>query len=106
MNGVGSGSTAQFLISHGRDPKNVSNPVAKEDAGLKKAAADFESLFVNQLLSTMRETVTDSELLPNNHGEKMFRSMLDQEYAQKAAKNGSLGLGKMIYEELRPKLGS
>jgi flagellar protein FlgJ len=75
-----------------------------DDAKLREAANDFESIFIQQMLKTMRKTSFESDLLPKSEGEKVFQSLLDEQYAQISAKSGSLGLGEMIYQQLKPKV--
>ena len=75
--------------------KDISN-----DKNLRDAANDFEAIFVQQMLKTMRETSLESNFIPKSEGEKYFRSMLDEHYSKIAAKSGSLGLGEMIYKQL------
>lgn len=118
MNGINSATSAKFFLSQNGMSTNRTlkqleqklavdqkNTALKEDQ-LREVSADFESLFLSQMLNVMRGTVEESELLPGSHGEKVFRSMLDQEFAKAASKTGSLGLGEMIYKELKPSLGS
>nr|CRH04265.1 Putative flagellar protein FlgJ [Candidatus Magnetococcus massalia] len=77
---------------------------AKEDEKLRKAAADFEAVFLKQLMGAMRKTVPDwgeGGLLKKGQGEKIFRDMLDQEYATIGSQTqGGLGLKEAIYEQL------
>ena len=68
-----------------------------EDTKLREAANEFEAIFIQQMLKSMRKTSLDSNLLPKSEGEKIFRSMLDEQYAKLSANSGSLGLGQMIY---------
>ena len=75
-----------------------------EDTKLREAANEFEAIFIQQMLKSMRKTSLDSKLLPKSEGEKMFRSMLDEQYAKLSAKSGSLGLGRMIYQQLKSNL--
>ncbi len=75
-----------------------------DEAKLRDAANDFEAIFINQMLKTMRKTSFESDLLPKSEGEKVFQSLLDEQYAQISAKSGSLGLGEMIYQQLKPKV--
>ena len=84
-----------------RDPeiKGVSN-----DAKLRETASEFEAIFIQQMLKSMRETSFESDLLPKSEGEKIFRSLLDEQYANISAKSGSLGLGEMIYQQLKSNL--
>ncbi|MBF0352261.1 MAG: rod-binding protein [SAR324 cluster bacterium] len=72
------------------------------DQQLKKVASDFEALMVQQMMESMRESVGESELLPQSQGEKVFQSMLDGEYASMASQKGELGLSRIIYEQMRP----
>ena len=71
-----------------------------EETKLREAANDFEAIFVQQMLKTMRKTSLESNFIQKSEGEKYFRSMLDEHYAQLTAKSGSLGLGEMIYKQL------
>jgi flagellar protein FlgJ len=75
-----------------------------DDAKLREAANNFEAIFIQQMLKTMRKTSFESDLLPKSEGEKVFQSLLDEQYAQISAKSGSLGLGEMIYQQLKPKV--
>lgn len=67
---------------------------------LKKAAEDFESLFIQQMLSAMRKTVPESDLFGDRKAEKMFETMLDEEMSKNMSKAGGIGLSKMIYEQM------
>ena len=79
--------------------KGVSN-----DAKLRETASEFEAIFIQQMLKTMRETSFESDMLPKSEGEKIFRSLLDEQYANLSAKSGSLGLGEMIFQQLKSNL--
>lgn len=72
----------------------------QEQLKLKKTCQDMESVFINLMLSNMRNTVQRSELLPESTGEKIMRSMLDQEMATKMSKAGGIGLAQLLYEQL------
>ncbi len=78
----------------------------KEDAAIKQVSRQYEAMFINQLVTAMRNTVTKGGLIPESQGEKVYQSMLDSEYSQKMADSGQLGLSKMIYDQLlRSKVG-
>jgi peptidoglycan hydrolase FlgJ len=62
---------------------------------------DFEALVVGMMLKSMRETVGKDKLTGGGHGEDVYRSMLDQEYAATAVKRGGgMGLAKMIEKDI------
>ena len=75
-----------------------------DDAKLRETASEFEAIFIQQMLKTMRESSFESDLLPKSEGENMFQSLLDEQYAKLSAKSGSLGLGEMIYQQLKSNL--
>ncbi len=75
-----------------------------DDARLRETSNEFEAIFIQQMLKTMRKTSLESDLIKKSEGEKIFRSMLDEQYAKLSAKSGSLGLGQMIYQQLKSNL--
>ncbi|HBA70994.1 MAG: flagellar biosynthesis protein FlgJ [Geobacteraceae bacterium GWC2_55_20] len=67
----------------------------------KKVSQDFEALVVGMMLKSMRETVGMDKLTGGGHGEEIYRSMLDQEYAAVSVKRGGgMGLAKMIEKDI------
>ncbi len=77
---------------------------SSDDARLREASNEFEAIFIQQMLKSMRKTSLESDLIKKSEGEKLFRSMLDEHYAILSAKSGSLGLGEMIYKQLKSNL--
>ena len=72
----------------------------REQERLREAATEFEVLFLQQVMKSMRDSGFKSELLRKSEGEKMFQSMLDEQYARLGNQSdGGLGLGKMIYKQ-------
>ena len=65
---------------------------------IQNAAKGFEELFVRNLIDEMRKTVQESE--EPQYAEKVYRGMLDDQYAHIWAENGGIGLRKMIEEYL------
>ncbi|NLY11594.1 MAG: flagellar biosynthesis protein FlgJ [Firmicutes bacterium] len=83
------------------DRANQASEKAKSLEQLKKASQEFEALFLQQLLSEMRKSVPDSKLFGDRKAEKLFESMLDQEMSLEMSKIDSLGLAKLIYEQMK-----
>lgn len=67
---------------------------------LRRAAADFESLFINQMLKSMRETITKSDLFHGGNAEEIYTSMLDAELSKSMANAGGIGLADMLMKQL------
>ncbi len=80
---------------------DAGSPSDKEDAKLKQACQDFEAVFVNQLLQSMRKTVAKSELFGDSREEETYQEMMDWEVARSVAKQGSAGIADMLYRQLK-----
>lgn len=83
---------------------NLSDFENKTEGELKKAAKEFESMFMNIVLKEMRKTVPDSELLDGGKKVEFFESMLDDEYS-KMMKDSPNSLSNVIYQNLNRLLG-
>jgi Rod binding domain-containing protein len=66
---------------------------------IEKVSRDFESVFLNKLLSSMRKTIPKSGLL-DSFASDMFQSMMDEEISKEMSKNKGMGMGEMIYNDL------
>ena len=70
------------------------------DENLKKACADFESIFINYMLKTMRRTVPQSGL-NKFPGKDIYTTMIDQRVAEDLSKRGGgIGLQEMLLRQL------
>ena len=67
---------------------------------IKQLANEFESIFLEIVLKSMRETVGKSELVNGGNAEDIYRSMLDQEYAKNMAGMRQTGIGDAIEKQL------
>jgi Rod binding domain-containing protein len=75
-------------------------------AEARKAAKEFESLFVSFMVKAMRSTVGENPLLPPSFGEKVYTDMLDTEYSNQISEHGGLGLADMILKQIDKENGS
>ncbi|RKY37745.1 MAG: hypothetical protein DRP78_00195 [Candidatus Omnitrophota bacterium] len=67
---------------------------------LKKTCDDFEAVFINNLLHTMRQTVQKSELFGGAQGEEIFQDLQDSAISKEMAKTNQMGLSQMLYQQL------
>src|SRR3972149_2815599 len=63
-----------------------------ENEALKKAVADFEAIFIDQMLKSMRSTIVKSDLLDGGQAEETYNSMMDHEVSRFIASGGGIGL--------------
>ena len=81
-------------------------PEASRDGiELKKACAEFESLFIFHLLKEMRSTIPKTGLLTGGRGEEIYTSMFDAQIAREMASERGIGLSTLLRERLSPSLG-
>lgn len=71
---------------------------------LKSAAKQFEALFMNMIMKSMREA-TPQEGIFDNDQSRMYTSMLDQQISQNLADRG-VGLADMLIRQLSGTLGA
>ncbi len=74
-------------------------------AKVKQLSKDFEAVFLEQMLRTMRSSVQKSGLVDGGNAEEIYRSMLDGEYAKIMAGQGTSGLSQMIERQLLQTMG-
>ena len=67
-------------------------------AALKEAATQFEAMFINMMMKSMRDA-TPQEGMLDNQQTKTFTSMLDQQTSQNLAKRG-VGLADVLVRQL------
>jgi Rod binding domain-containing protein len=69
-------------------------------AEIKKAAEEFQSLFIEMMLKSMRDTVKQDSLTGGGHGEEVYGSLLDREYAMAISRRGNIGLADMVERQM------
>lgn len=91
---------SRHKISSLQTQANNAGKGKQENEELKEACSDFQSIFVKQMLDSMRKTVNKTGLLDGGQAEEIFEDMLYDEYAQKISNTGNLGLDEMMYRQL------
>lgn len=68
---------------------------------LKAAATQFEALFLDMVMKSMREAAPSEGLFDSEQG-RMMQGMLDQQYAQALASRG-IGLAEVLARQMTPR---
>lgn len=71
-----------------------------ETEALRMVAKEFESIFIGELMKSMRNATFESGLFGQDRASKMYREMHDQALAHEMAMSGRFGIADMIYAEL------
>ena len=72
---------------------------SKTNKQLKSLSKQFESIFVHQLLKSMRSTVQKTGLF-DSHATSMYESLHDEEIAKLMTEQKGIGLAEVIYRDL------
>ncbi|MBK7090973.1 MAG: transglycosylase SLT domain-containing protein [bacterium] len=73
---------------------------------LKQATQAFESIFIAQLLKSMRSSsLEDKGKEESGFGKDIMLSMADESVAKQLAKTGMIGIGEVLYNNLLKRLG-
>ncbi len=76
--------------------------LGNDATALKEVAKQFESLFTNMLMKSMREAnaVFETDSPMNNNYTQFYRDMQDKQMAADMSQSGSLGLADVIVQQL------
>lgn len=85
--------------------KNLGAHNSQDVEEIRRLSEQFEGIFLEIVLKSMRESVQKSEFLDGGNGEEIFRSMLDGEYAKTMASQRSSGLADTIENQLLNLMG-
>jgi Rod binding domain-containing protein len=70
---------------------------------LKKATDGFEAMFYKNLLSEMQKSVHKT-IWGDQAGADTYQDMFTTALAESASKRGSLGIGKLLFDQLSPRV--
>jgi peptidoglycan hydrolase FlgJ len=89
------------VLSH--PPAKVDDQKKIDEDKLKKTCMDFESIFIQHLLKSMRQTIPQSGVFGESSQKNLFQSFFDQELSRNLANQRGLGIGKMLFDQMRKK---
>ena len=79
---------------------DLANPGrSKNHEQLESLSKQFESIFVHQLLKSMRSTVQKSDFF-DSHASNMYESLYDEEMSKIMTEQKGVGLADVIYRDL------
>lgn len=67
---------------------------------LRKAAQDFEAIFVHQLLSTMRQASLPGTGSLGSSAQRIYQDVMDDEVARSISRAGGLGLAELLIRDV------
>lgn len=92
-------SSLQVATSH-RDEVVKAGFNPKDVAEIKNSSEEFEAMFMEIMLRTMREAIPKSGLVDGGNAEDIYSGMLDYEYAKTMAAQRTSGIADSLEKEL------
>ncbi|MEO8630736.1 MAG: rod-binding protein [Betaproteobacteria bacterium] len=88
------------------DPKSLGGlrerAIKDPEGTLKEAARQFETIFMNIIMKSMRTEASGKSLF-DNEGTRVFTGLLDEEFSKKWANSGGMGLADLMVKQLSQK---
>lgn len=78
----------------------INNSERKIPSRIMDVAREFESIFANFMVKSMRGTVSGEGIIPKSTGERIYTEMLDTEYSKMISNNSNLGLAEIIARQI------
>ncbi|ANP48116.1 hypothetical protein ATE48_16150 [Candidatus Viadribacter manganicus] len=72
---------------------------SNEADALRRAAEEFESVFLSEMLAPMFEGLDTEGLGGGGMGEQIFRPMLVERYAESISRSGGVGIADSVVRE-------
>lgn len=79
---------------------NVPNIHARTRTEARKVSEEFEAIFVQQMVEQMWSGIETDGPFGGGNAERIFRSLLNEEYSIQIARGGGLGIADNVYREI------
>jgi peptidoglycan hydrolase FlgJ len=70
------------------------------DAKARKAAREFEAVFIGQMTKLMLDSIEQDEGFSGGHGEAMFRGVLAEQMGAQIARGRGIGIAQSVMAEI------
>ena len=92
----------RFLTTLGISDHFELRAASAPSKAIEEVASQFEALFIQQMMKSMRDAVPKSDLLHSDHLET-YQSMADQQMAVSLSQHGGVGIARMLVEQMQTK---
>jgi flagellar protein FlgJ len=97
-------SRVDFSRQLATEPMPITKPANNDPEALKTVAEEFESIFMNMMLKSMRSanrTLSEGNYF-NSFETKMYEDMLDEKLSVELGRNGGLGIADLLMRQFAP----
>lgn len=85
-----------LIANFDKRSSNIDTNKNYDIAEAKKVGQDFEAVFIGKMLNIVFDMVKPNKLFGGGAGEKMFKSLLIDEYAKEISKKDALHVGQYV----------
>jgi peptidoglycan hydrolase FlgJ len=100
MNDTAVANALTQLRASAQAPVRAPAAAATGPESVKRAAEEFEALFLAEMLAPVFESVDSDGLFGGGQGEDIYRSMMVQEYGKAIAQAGGVGIAETVQREI------
>lgn len=96
-------STVQFAqqqLSDATATRKAENMVAEHGGDHDAASADFEAMFIAQMLKPIFESIEVNPIFGGGKGEEVFSGFLIEEYGKSLSRAGGIGIADNVKQEM------
>ena len=83
---------------HSLPTDKLSSLSSSDKAKVEEAAQDFEAFFLTRMMESMFEGVSTDGMFDGGEAEKIYRSLLLDEYGKEMAKLGTIGVKDYVMD--------
>jgi len=87
-----------FDVQNAIKASALDKSTAEEKA--RKVAEDFEASFLTTYINQMFSGLSTEGIFGGGYGEKVYRDMMNEQYAKATAANGGIGIADQVYREI------
>ena len=92
-------NAAEITTSLARFKMSPAEAAMSKDTA-KQVAQEFEAMFLSEMLGPVFESVDTDGLFGGGEGEKIFRSLMVDEYGKAIARSGGVGIADTVQREI------
>lgn len=92
QNGLAASKTAKAI-------DNIQS-LSKDEKKAEAAAKEFEAVFISQMLTPMFEGIETDGIFGGGHAEKIYQSMMIEEYGKLITQTGGLGISDSVKAQI------
>lgn len=91
----------QYTVSKNQiRPEPHGEPKTAREISAKKAADEFEAIFISQMLKSMSAGIKTDGPFGGGQSEEIYRDLMDEQLGKAVSGQGGIGMSDSIYREI------